>query len=168
MVTKRKVLILLSSPRSGGNWLASMLWGRGYPLAKEYLSKDYRAFEDDFCNDTFAIKLHPSEVRWDSHVMDSIINILGESPVFIYLTSNNRDEQVDSYAGARLTGRWFDGSTRGMVKPTDGDYDFIRKEHEFWNEYLKGKEYYTVVYEDMVSDTNTVLNNIVNYIRSKW
>lgn len=164
------VILLCSSPRSGGNWLMQEVHDRGFPLGKEYLSKDYKDFAKDFSNKDFCIKIHPSEINFSKDVFLSVYNVLSSHSEIkiLWLERENVIEQAESFAGARESGNWFDGSTRNIVKPNSFHLDQILKEQSFWQQQFKDEKYsyHKVVYEHLVKDTEAELDYIERFLRS--
>lgn len=143
---------------------------RGFVLGKEYLSKDYKDFAKDFSNEDFCIKIHSSELSFSQDVFLSFYNLLSSHSQIkiVWLERKNVKEQAESFAGARQTGNWFNGSTRNIVKPDTIHIDHILKEQLFWHQQFKDDNYsyHKVIYERLVEDTESELDSIEKFLRS--
>lgn len=164
------MIVLCSSPRSGGNWLLKELSDRAGIVGKEYLSKDsYSFIEDVRVHDKLCAKIHPSEVGFDKIVLQSLLNLFSEGHEnrVVWLERFDVYAQAESLAGARATGQWFNGSTRGIVEFGQKEIDFMRKEKMFWYKNLFGVPKYKIIYENMLKDIDAEMKSLLNYLEDE-
>lgn len=138
-------VVVASTPRAGGNWLLRLLADAGLLGGGEWLTpanreRGYRKLTAARKHDRpYVVKVHPDELwTYDMTLADVTP---GDRPVrYVHLTRQDRDAQAESYAGALATGRWFDGSTRGIT--TDPRLvDALAEMNTWWAEHLPAGSY---------------------------
>lgn len=161
------MIILCSAPRSGGNWLLKELMDRMGTVGREYLSKDAKFFIEDIRNtNNICVKIHPSEIGFSPTAFQSLVSLLSGSSLskLVWLERLDTYSQAESLAGARESGNWFSGSTRGIASAGAKELEWSMREKRFWEKELFRKEKYKILYENMIKDVDAEMNSLMYYL----
>jgi len=177
--TRRKGLILLSMPRSGSSWLASLSNASGrMGIADEWLDfahltqpkgpkgrpilneKTLRAASTE--NGNFAVKMFPRQLLQviDEYEFDFVRRAMREHDTkLVLLERADRKAQAVSLVRAMQTGQWHAGQPASKTPVYNFGalaqaYFHISRGYDFWRSYLalQGFPAQVFVYEDLSND----------------
>lgn len=182
--------LILTSPRTGSTWLASMINQTGQMgmcdewLEKAHFPSGFGSVDDSFFeqllklsstpNGRFCVKVFPWHLYRISkeggvdfiHQMSQRYNVK-----LVLLERRDKIAQAVSHAKARKSGVW----TAAQRKKYNPDYSFerifrsylnIQNQDLFWKTYLNFKniEFSHIFYEEIIKDKNSILTDIAHQI----
>lgn len=152
-------LIIATTPRTGGNWLMSLLHEAGLPMGGEWATDGVlwdKVQESRIDNVPFVLELHTGEVWLDPAAMPG--TDWSREIVWVHLIRNSIEDQAESWAGAKKSGSWFDGSTRGIAPARSEDLNAILEMNLWWESVLP--EHIHVSYESLLVDGKGIAKTI--------
>ncbi len=185
--TRRKGLIILSTPRSGSSWLASLVNATGkMGVADEWLDfahltppkgpegrpafneRTLRAASTE--NGSFAVKIFPRQLMQviDEYEFDFIRRSVREHETKILLLERrDRKAQAISLVRAMQTGQWRGGQPAAKTAKYNFGalsqaYFHICRGYDFWRSYLalQGFPHQSFTYEDLSKNPTPYLETV--------
>lgn len=144
---------ICTTPRTGAHHLGALLTVQGFGPCDEWSEE---RTPDPPRSDPFGWIIH----------LDHVGDVdLDQFDLLIFLTRRSVKNQAESWAGARASGRWFDGSTRGIAEDPSL-VDEIKHKNAAWRDILKGRSNVArVTYEQMVADPHGVAADLAELMR---
>lgn len=161
-------LVIAGSPRTGGNWLLRLLNQRGLPLGGEWLhpgnasamQEAHRLAHNKHL--PYVIKMHSNEL-WEYNIKLENVTDRSRPVKYIHQYRINVYDQAESWVGARASGKWMTGSTRGIVKPEPYHLSALIEMNDYWVNNLP-EDRYRLTYESLVDDTKRELDHIMQWL----
>lgn len=145
---------ICTTPRCGAHWLGGLLAARGFGPCDEWVEPRTGNVPNVANLGWILHHNHRNEVDLDD--FDGLI----------FLTRKSVADQAESWAGARVSGRWFNGTTRGIATAQPWMADEIKTANATWRAELKGRKPLRVTYEQLLADPDGVADRIAQALRS--